>query len=86
MPRFALASCRHNAGYSQKEAAKLLGISPGTLSKYEQNSTDISVSLLGKMSKLYSVPLDCIFLGNKSDLIRENKKYKENKNERAKEF
>ena len=70
MPLFTLGICRKNAGYSQKQAAKLLNICSSTLSKYEQDSSDIPVSLLRQMIKLYDVPLEYIFLGNQFELIR----------------
>lgn len=66
----SLNACRLNAGLTLREAAKVLGISYQTLQKYEKDSSDIPVSLLNRLSELYQVPNDYIFLGNKYDLIR----------------
>lgn len=66
----SLSACRSNSGLTLREAAKLIGISYQTLQKYEKDSSNIPVSLLNKLSELYQVPNDYIFLGNKYDLIR----------------
>lgn len=66
----SLRSARVNAGLTMKEAAKIVGIHHETLSKYENNSADIPMSLLNKLSNLYQIPTDYIFLGNRYDLIR----------------
>ncbi|MFT8557911.1 helix-turn-helix domain-containing protein [Liquorilactobacillus hordei] len=73
---FSLEACRKNAGFTLREAAKKLGISYQTLSKYENDSSNVSMSLLKDMVFLYQVPLDYIFLGNKYDLIRRIQKTK----------
>lgn len=73
---FSLEACRKNAGFTLREAAKRLGISYQTLSKYENDSSNVSMSLLKDMVILYQVPLDYIFLGNKYDLIRRIQKNK----------
>lgn len=65
-----LESARKNAGLSAKEASKLADIHPQTLYKYENDSSNIPLSLLGKLSIIYQVPKDNIFLGKKYDLIR----------------
>lgn len=65
MVQFTLEAARVNSGLNQKEASALLGIHHQTLSKYEKDSRNIPFSLLDKMSKLYKVPKDHIFLGIK---------------------
>lgn len=70
MPVFSLEACRKNAGFSLKKASEKLGISYQTLSKYENDSSNIPINLLKKMVNLYQVPLDYIFLGKKYELIR----------------
>lgn len=67
---FSLGACRKNAGLTLKEAAASLDISYQTLSKLENDSSDISMSLLKKMTVLYQVPTHYIFLGSKFELIR----------------
>lgn len=68
--KLTLEACRRNSGYTLREAAKVLGVHYQTLSKYENDSSDIPYSLLRKASYVYQVPEDYIFLGKKYDLIR----------------
>ncbi|MGL9846078.1 hypothetical protein IGJ91_001237 [Enterococcus sp. DIV0765f] len=70
MISISLRSARVNAGLTIKEAAKIIGIHHETLSKYEKDSSDIPMSLLNKLSNLYQIPTDYIFLGNRYELIR----------------
>lgn len=70
MIKISLESARKNAGLTMKQASYKLGIHHETLSKYEKDSSNISYSLLEKMSWLYQIPTDYIFLGSKYDLIR----------------
>lgn len=70
MIQFSLKAARINAGLTIVEASEMASIHPQTLSKYEKDSSDISVSLLNKLSTIYQVPEDYIFLGKQYDLIR----------------
>lgn len=70
MIQLSLKSIRINAGFTRSEAADLLEIHDQTLGKYEKDSTNIPMSLLEKLSHLYQVPNDYIFLGKEYDLIR----------------
>lgn len=65
-----LESARKNAGLSAKEASEMAEVHSGTLYKYENDSSNIPLSLLEKLSVIYQVPKDNIFLGRKYDLIR----------------
>ena len=65
MPKITLKAARVNAGLTQKEAAKLLGIHFQTLSKYENDSSNIPFSLVEKASEIYGLPISCFFLGEK---------------------
>ena len=68
--KFSLDACRKNSGLTLREAAKLLGIGYQRLSRYEADSTDIPMSLLYQLSYIYQVPVNNIFLGKKSELMR----------------
>lgn len=68
--KLTIKACRINAGYTLVEAADKLGINKSTLSKYENDSTDISMSLLNKISDLYQMPKYYIFIGKKYELNR----------------
>ncbi|MDT2830877.1 helix-turn-helix transcriptional regulator [Vagococcus carniphilus] len=70
MFRISLKSARVNSGMTIKESAETVGVHHQTLSKYEKDSSDISVSLLEKLCNLYQIPEDYIFLGKEYDLIR----------------
>lgn len=70
MIQISLKAARINAGLTVVEASEMANVHPQTLSKYEKNSSDISVSLLNKLSVIYQVPEDYIFLGKQYDLIR----------------
>ncbi|WP_295745336.1 helix-turn-helix transcriptional regulator [uncultured Limosilactobacillus sp.] len=76
---FSLEACRKNAGLTLRQAASYAGISYQTLSKYENNSADIPISLLNKLVFLYQVDKDLIFLGNKYELIRKIKEKRQKK-------
>ncbi|HGF7676962.1 TPA: helix-turn-helix transcriptional regulator [Enterococcus faecium] len=70
MFQLSLRSARVNAGMTTKEVAERVGVHHQTISKYEKDSSNISVSLLNELSELYQVPVDYIFLGKEYDLIR----------------
>ncbi len=53
-----LRQARDDAGYTQIDAAKKLGISNGTLSGYERNYRDPDTDTLNEMAKLYEVSVD----------------------------
>lgn len=61
-PKISLAAARVNAGLSQKEAAKRLGLSPATLQNYEAGKTVPSWETANKIEAVYNFPLDFIFL------------------------
>lgn len=62
MPKITLKAARINAGLTQKEAAKRIGISYQTLSEYEKDASKIKLVTIKKMCTLYGIPIDCIFL------------------------
>jgi len=63
-----LKEARDNKKLTQLDAAKILGISNGTLSGYERNYRDPDTTMLEKMAELYEVKVDWL-LGrtNESD-------------------
>lgn len=60
-PQISLEAARVNAGYTQKDAAKCLGIDPTTLGKYEHGFSIPKWDMVQKMCKLYNFPSDFIF-------------------------
>ena len=54
-------AARVNAGYSQEQAAKLLGISRTILSKWENGDSEPKRSQMELMAKTYDVPVTVFF-------------------------
>lgn len=61
----SLEAARVNAGLSQKEAAKQLGVNVTTLSNWERGKTSPDVDKFKKLCEVYNCPGDLIFLGKK---------------------
>ena len=57
-----LAACRTNAGMSQSEWAKELGVSEKTIWNWETGKSEPTLNNLRKISELSGIPLDCIFI------------------------
>ena len=60
MPKITLSAARVNAGYSQKVAAELLGISNKTLCNWENGKTFPDQPMIEKICNLYGVTYDMI--------------------------
>lgn len=69
MPRISLEAARVNAGLTQKELAKMLGVSNVTIVNWEKGNSEPSVSQLRKISELSGIPMDFIFIPDKSNNI-----------------
>lgn len=68
--QLTLGAIRKNYSLTAKEVSAELGIHQQTLLKYENDSSNIPLSLLKKISDYYHVGIDEIFLGKKYDLKR----------------
>lgn len=60
MFKITLAAARVNAGLSQKQAAKLLGVSNRTLCKWENGTAFPKADMIEKICDLYGVPYEFI--------------------------
>lgn len=60
--QITLKSARVNAGYNQKEVAKILKVSHQTLGYWENGKTAIDVKSLKKLLELYNVKIENIKL------------------------
>lgn len=72
-----LKQLRKNAGYSQEQAAEVLGISRQAISKWESGQGNPDIENIVKMTELYHVSADYILSGiekNISDSVPEKKK------------
>lgn len=67
MPKISLEAVRVNARMTQKEWAKVLGVSNATVVNWEKGNTEPSLSILRKMSQLSNIPMDFIFVPDKSN-------------------
>jgi transcriptional regulator with XRE-family HTH domain len=56
--KITLAAARVNAGLSQREAAKLLGITHGTLRNYEHGKQVPSWTTVKEMERIYGISAD----------------------------
>lgn len=67
-----LKAARLNKGYDQNEAAKLIGISPDTLSNYERGKTFPDVPIIKKIEEIYNVKYDDInfLLENYENIVK----------------
>lgn len=56
-----LKSARVNAGLTQAEAAKLLGVGVDTLANYERGKTFPDVQVIKRIEDIYKIPYCNIF-------------------------
>ena len=67
MPKISLEAVRVNAKFTQKEWAEKLGVSNNTVVNWEKGNTEPSLSQLRTMSELSGIPIDFIFVPDKSN-------------------
>lgn len=70
MVSITLKAARVNKKLSQKEAAEKLGVNVSTLGKYENDSSNVTMSFVKRASELYGIPADSLFFGSQYELIR----------------
>ena len=59
-----LKSLRVRCRLTQEEVANRLGISRRTLSKWEQDSSDMPIKYMQQFADIYNYPMNYIFFGN----------------------
>lgn len=67
MPKISLEAARINAKLTQKELAKILGVSNTTIVNWESGKTEPNLSQLKKISELSGIPMDFIFVPEQSN-------------------
>lgn len=67
MPRISLEAARINARLTQRQLAEALEISVGTVVNWENGKSEPSLSQLRKISELSGIPMDFIFVPEKSN-------------------
>lgn len=60
--QITLAAARVNAGYTQEEVAKKMGISKQTIINWEKGKVVPGIPEIDMLSRLYNMPQDYIFL------------------------
>lgn len=71
MVQITLEAARHNVKKTMKDVGKEVGVHSQTISKYEKDSSNIPFSLLRKLSSIYKIPIDNIFLGSSSRKVEQ---------------
>lgn len=66
MIKITLSAARINAGYNQREAADLIGVSRATVQSWEQYKTSPSVEQAEQLSSIYNLPLENIIFSRKN--------------------
>lgn len=64
--QISLKAARVNAGLTQKEAAQEIGVDVSTIFSWENGKTSPKATHLEALCKLYHMPVDHIFLHEKS--------------------
>lgn len=60
--QISLAAARVNAGLTQEDVAKHMKVGKQTIVSWEKGRSEPSVTQALELSKLYRMPIDCIFL------------------------
>lgn len=60
MPKITLEAARVNAGMSQADAAKAIGVSRATISNWEKGKTSPTGKKQSVISEAYNIPIDYI--------------------------
>lgn len=71
MVQITLEAARHNVKKTMKDVGNEVGVHSQTISKYEKDSSNIPFSLLRKLSSIYKIPIDNIFLGSSSRKVEQ---------------
>ena len=62
MEKITLRSARVNAGLTSEEVAKMIGVAPVTIRKWELNKTSPNIISFKRLCKIYGCELDDIFI------------------------
>lgn len=65
--QISLAAARVNANLTQADVAKMLNVTPQTVVNWEKGDGEPKISQALKLSAIYKMPLDYIFLPTKSN-------------------
>jgi len=65
--KISLAAARVNAGLTQSDVAQILKVGKQTIVSWEKGKSEPKMSQSRQLSELYNMPLDNIFLPEKSN-------------------
>ena len=65
--KISLAAARVNAGLTQDDVARVLRVGKQTIVSWEKGKSEPKMSQSRQLSELYNMPLDYIFLSEKSN-------------------
>lgn len=71
--RWKLKACRVQAGLSQKEAARLIGVSETSIINYETGKTAVSMDVAQRMSDVYGIPHELMEFSKIGNTVINNK-------------
>ena len=64
--KISLAAARVNAGLTQAETGEKMGVTKRTIINWEKGIVNPNAASLNMLSLIYKIPVDYIFLPNKS--------------------
>ena len=70
-----LSEIRLARGYKAKEVAKLINVSPNTLSGYENGVCETSIDTIVKLAEIYNVGIENIVIPNDDSVLLTKKEY-----------
>lgn len=65
--QISLAAARVNAGMTQEDVSREMHVSKQTVVNWEKGNSEPTISQSRKLSELYKMPLEYIFLPDKSN-------------------
>jgi DNA-binding XRE family transcriptional regulator len=69
--QITLAAARVNAGFTQEEAAEKLSVTRNTIINWEKGKVTPRIPEMEMLAKVYSIPVDYIFLPKNSTKSRQ---------------
>lgn len=72
--KHTLRDLRVRAGLNQTTASKRLNISKPTLQKWENDSSNLRISEINRVTDIYNIPQDYIFFGSNNAFSEKSKK------------
>ena len=75
--KWRLCACRVNAGYTQREVAKLIGVTETTIINWESGVRAPKMDYAQKLSELYQIPLAYMDFSKEGNKVPIRDRYEE---------